>query len=417
MGLPYEILLAGRNLNRHPWHTAAMIVGLGLAVLVMVYIPSTMSSFYDDLIDRAVEQNSAHVTVWPREKPRGQMADALRARAGTDLLVDLDDRTYPRHHYLNGQRAISQRARHTPGVQAVAEFVRGNATVSRGKVNHGLVLEGIEPVEYARVVNIAQHFPDGRAPKLGPNDIAVGFRMADRLGVHIDEHVHVATGQTRRLMRVKAIFHSGYYQKDMNHGYVSLRTAQRLFAMGTEVSAVAARCADLQYAPQVGKALDSRLQHKVRNWQDDNASLLAQIATVDRITFFVTLLVAMVTTVGMANVFSMFVLNRQKELAILRAVGASQFSLRGILAMEAMVVWLIGATIGCTLVLGVMAYEQLHPLNVSAERFGIASFATSPKPMAFVWALALTLASVYGAAWWGGRRAAKLNPAAVIFGR
>ena len=78
--------------------------------------------------------------------------------------------------------------------------------------------------------------------------------------------------------------------------------------------------------------------------------------------------------------------------------------------------WVFGAIVGCTLVLGVMAYEQLHPLTVSAERFGIGSFATSPKLSAFISALGLTLGSVIAAALWGGRRAAKLDPAAVIFG-
>ena len=267
------------------------------------------------------------------------------------------------------------------------------------------------------MVHIARHFPDNRAPKLGPSDIAIGFRMAEKLGVHVDEHVHVATVQTRRLLRVKAIFRTGYYQKDMHHGFVSLRTAQRMFAMGTEISGMAVRCGDLTGAPAVTRTLEGRLNHKVRNWMDDNASLLAQIATVNRITFFVTLLVALVTTVGMANVFSMFVLNRRKELAILRAMGAPRISLRAILMLEASFVWVCGAIIGCTLVLGVMAYEQLHPLAVSAERFGIGSFATSPKASAFCLALGLTFGAVICASLWGGRRAARLSPAAVIFGR
>ena len=417
MLLPYEIFLAGRNLSRHPWHTLAMVLGLALAVLVMVYIPSVMSSFYDDLIDRAVEQNAAHVTIWPPEKPKGLMDAALRREFGQAAVLRFSDRTSPRYHDLNGQRAIRARADSTPGVAAVADFVRGNGAVSRGKVNLGVILVGIRPEEYARVVNIARHFPDNRVPKLGPNDIAIGFRMARKLGVQIDEHVHVATVQTRRLMRVKAIFRSGYYQKDMYCGFVALRTAQRMFRMGTEISAMAVRCGDLNGAPAVSQALDRRLCHKIRNWMDDNASLLAQIATVERITFFVTLLVALVTTVGMANVFSMFVLNRQKELAILRAVGAPQLSLRAILVLEALVLWVSGAILGGTLALGVMAYEQLHPLTVSAERFGIGSFATSPKAPAFYLAMGLSFGSVVCAAWWGGRRAAKLSPAAVIFGR
>ena len=78
MALPYEVHLARRDLARYPWLTATMILGLAMAILVMVYIPSTMASFYDDMIDRIVEQNSPHITVWPVERRRGELAGALR---------------------------------------------------------------------------------------------------------------------------------------------------------------------------------------------------------------------------------------------------------------------------------------------------------------------------------------------------
>ena len=415
--MPYEIHLAHRNLMRHPCLTLAMVGGLALAVLVMVYIPSTMASFYDDMIARTVEQNSAHVTIWPLEKPRGLMTAALREEAGESTMLGFSDRTYPRYRDLNGQRALARRVTQTPGVSAVADFVRGNGAVSRGKVNLNIVIEGIDPKPYARVVAIAKQFPDKRAPKLGPNDIAIGFRMAEKLGIHAGEHVHVATAQTHRLMRVRAIFHSGYYEKDLHHGYVALRTAQRMFEMGTEVSGMAVRCDDINNATTVTAALDGRLNHKIRNWRDDNASLLAEISMVQRVTIFVNVLVAAVSSVGMASVFSMFVLNRQKELAILRAVGASRLSLRGILVFEALFIWVFGTLVGLTASLGVMAYEQSHPYAVSAETYGISSYATHPKPLAFILACVLSAVTMVMSAWYSGRRAAKLNPIRVIFGR
>ncbi len=417
MRLPYELHLAHRNLARHPGHTAAMIGGLGLAVLVMVYIPSTMSSFYNDLIDRSIEQNSAHITIWPMEKSRGQMDHALRNRYGHSTVLAFTDRTFPRHRNLTGRHALSAQASKTSGVVSVASFVKEDATISRGNVNLGAVIEGIEPKQYSRVVNIAGHFPQKRIPKLGPSDIAIGFRMAEKLGIHTGEHIHVATPKTRRLMRVKAIFRSGYYDKDMHHGFVALRTAQRMFGMGNEVSALAVRCRNLEEAGTVSSTLEGRMPNKVRNWMDDNASLLAEIATVNRVTLFINVLVAMVASVGMANVFSMFVFNRQKELAILRAVGASRASLKMILLLEAMFIWVVGTIIGCTLVLGVMAYEQEHPYTVSEETYGIGSYATHPVPEAFVVACALAAVMMVGSALWSGRRAAKLNPAEVIFGR
>lgn len=417
MAAPYELFLARRNLAQHPWHTLAMVLGLALAVLVMVYIPSTMSSFYDDMIDRTVEQNSPHVTVWPREKQRGSMARLLGREAGRWSAVALRDQTAPRKHNINGYRDLAQRVAAVPGVVAVSIFAKGDATVTRGRVDLGIVVEGVDPEAHGRVVTFAQHFADKRVPKLGPSDVAVGFRMADKLGVQLGQQVKVVTPDTSRQMRIKAVFRSGYYDKDLHHAYVSLQTAQRMFAMGNEVSGLAVRCGDLNEAATISRALSARLSQKVRNWRDDNASLLAEIATVQRVTLFINVLVALVASVGMANVFTMFVLNRQKELAILRAVGGSRASLRAVLLVEAMFIWMVGVVLGFTAALTVMAYEQSHPYQVSAETYGIASYATSPKQAAFVIAGVLSALTMAGSAWWSGRKAARLDPIAVIFGR
>ncbi len=417
MALPYELHLAYHNLSRHPSQTAGMVVGLALAVLVMVYIPSTMSSFYDDMIDRTVEQNSPHVTVWPRERQKGQMAQALRDEQGEEAIIALADRTDPRTRNINGYHALTARVAATPGVVAVASFVSGNGTISRGRVTLGITIEGVDFAQYGRVVNVAKHFPGQRLPQLGPSDVAIGFRMAEKLGVHVGQQIHISTPAVQRLARVREIFQSGYYEKDLHHAYVPLQSAQRLFQMGNEVSGLAARCNGLHDAPPVGAALRDRVAMKVRNWRDDNAALLTEIATVQRVTFFINLLVAMVASVGMASVFSMFVVNRQKELAILRAMGGSRLSLRAMLLMEAMFICAVGTFIGFTMALGVMAYEQLNPYQISAETYGIASYATNPKLVSFLTAGALGFCTMAASAWWSGRRAVKLNPIDVIFGR
>lgn len=416
MSMPYELQLAARNLARHSWHMLAMVVGLAIAVLVMIYIPSTMGSFYDDLIDRAIEQTSAHVTVWPREKPQGLMRQALVSQGLAGILA-LEDYSMPRQNNLNGWHAITASVAASPGVVAVVPFVRGNATVRRGTVDLGITIEGADLRQYGQVVNLARHFPDGHLPELGPSDVAIGFRMADKLGVRIGEHLHISTARAGRLMRVKAIFQSGYYDRDLHQAYVSLAAGQRMLDMGSEVSGLAARTVELAQAADVSLGLRQSLPYKVRNWRDDNSSLLAEVATVNRVTFLINLLVAAVAPVGIANVFSMFVVNRQKELAILRAIGASRASLRTILMIEAAFIWLIGAILGTSGVLAVMAYEQAHPYAVSAETYGIGSYATQPKAAAFAIATVLAAATMAGSAWWSGRRAARLNPADVIFGR
>ncbi len=417
MALPYELHLARRDLGRCPWLTAGMILGLAVAVVAMVYIPNTMASFYDDLVDRIVEQNSSHITVWPREKRDGSAEAGFFEQFGPNVDLQLVDQTSPRHRWLNGHRALSKQIAGVEGVSAIAGFAKGNATLSKSRVNLGVDLEGIVPHEYARVVNISEHFPEGRVPRLGPADIAIGFRAAEKLGIHIGEHVTVATPKTQMLMRVRAIFKSGYYGKDMNHSYVALSTAQRMFRMGNEISGLAVRCRDMGEAVAVSGVLKETTGKKIRNWRDDNASLLAQVKTINRVTAFIDVLVALVSAAGMASVFSVFVLSRQKELAILRAVGAAKASLRSILMIEAMFIWAIGTVIGFTIVLGIMAYEQIHPFKVSAETCGIDSFATVPRLEAFVMAGILAACTMMGSAWWSGRRAARLNPIEVIFGR
>ena len=392
-----------------------MVVGLALAVLVMVYIPSTMKSFYEDMIDRIVEQNSPHVTVWPLERQHGQMDRVIRREFGPHAAQAFAKRTSPRSRYLNGYRALSRQVAESPGIKSVACIVKGSAAASRGRADLGIDLEGIVPREYARVVNIARHFPDGKPPKLGPADVAIGFRAAEKLGVDVGEHIRMATPKARMLMRVRAIFRSGYYDKDLHHAYVALSTAQRMFRMGNQVSAIAARCHNLDETIPVSASLAESTRLKVRNWRDDNASLLAEIATVGRITAFIEVMVALVAAAGMANVFSVFILNRQKELAIMRAVGASRASLRLILLFEAFFIWVVGTIAGVTVVLALMAYEQAHPFEVSAETYGIGSYATEPQSMAFVTAIVLAALTMAGSAWWGGRKVAKLNPVEVIF--
>lgn len=414
--VPFELHLAYRNLTRQPWQSAAMVLGLALAVVVMVYIPSTLASFYDDMIDRTVEQNSPHVTVWPREKQAGWLQNALRGE-NPDAIIALTDRSEPRSRYLNGHHALARIVGDTPGVVAVASFVQGNAAVSRGRVNLGITVQGVEPKKYGKVVTYARHFADQRVPDLGPSDIAIGFRMAEKLGVHVGQQLRVATAVSNRLLRVKAIFHSGYYDKDLHHAYVPLKTAQLLFRTGNEVSALAVRCSELHAATAVSRDLDTRLDLKIRNWRDDNSALLAEIATIQRVALFINILVALVASVGMANVFSMFVLNRQKELAIIRAVGTSRLSLRGILLLEAGFIWIVGTIVGFTGALALMAFEQSNPYEVSAETYGIGSYATAPKMLAFISAGVLGALTMALSAWWSGRRAARLSPIDVIFGR
>ncbi|HHH75564.1 MAG TPA: ABC transporter permease, partial [Phycisphaerae bacterium] len=364
-------------------------------------------------------QTSAHITIWPRERNRKQSLTALSGAEDATAAIGFADYTFPRKRDMTGYGIVSRMVSENPEVLAITPFVKGDATISRGKANIGITLEGINPVEYSRVISFAKHFKDSQAPRLESNDIAIGYRMAEKLGVGLGGIVHVSTVKSpaRQEMRVKAIFKSGFYDNDLQHAFVSLNRAQVLFRMGNAVSGLAVRCSDLNRAQGVSDQLSSTLDYKVRNWMDDNASLLQEMSTVKRVTTFISVMVALVASVGMANVFSMFVLNRQKELAILRAMGSSRFSLRSILLLEGCFIWIVGTLLGWAAVLGVMAWEQANPYQVSAETYGIGSYATRPDMQVFLLATLLSGVTMIGSALWSGRRAAKMNPADVIFGR
>jgi ABC-type lipoprotein release transport system permease subunit len=85
--------------------------------------------------------------------------------------------------------------------------------------------------------------------------------------------------------------------------------------------------------------------------------------------------------------------------------------------MEAAFIWLIGTIVGLIAVLGVMAYEQANPYEVSAETYGIGAYATRPDLHAMIVGVAMAAGTMLLSAWWSGRRVAKLNPATVIFGK
>jgi ABC-type lipoprotein release transport system permease subunit len=85
--------------------------------------------------------------------------------------------------------------------------------------------------------------------------------------------------------------------------------------------------------------------------------------------------------------------------------------------LEALFIWLLGTILGAAGVLGVMAYEQMNPMEVSEATYGIEAYAARPDLMTMLVGAGLALATMVFSAWWSGRRASKMNPAAVIFGR
>lgn len=146
-------------------------------------------------------------------------------------------------------------------------------------------------------------------------------------------------------------------------------------------------------------------------------SLLDEISMVKRITTLINVIVAITTVIVMSQVFSASAPNTRKELASLQTAGASSASLKIIFLLEAAIVWVAGTALGLAAVLGVMAYEQSHPLVMSAQAYGITSYATSPRLKTCVAATVLGAAAMAASALWGGRKTVKQNPSAVIFAK
>ena len=400
----FEWQVAWRFLREGRMQTLLIIVGVAAGVAVVAYISALIEGLQANTLAKTLGAQ-AHISL---RAPEDLVAPAARLEAGTAMLSDTQPRAQRLRSVANWQ-ALLPVLQATPGVAAVSPMVSGSGLALRGEAALAIALMGVELERYDRIVNLRSKVVAGRA-SLQPGEAIIGRELAADLGLRVGDRLTLRTGLVSDSARVTALVDLGV--KDLNRRtvIVPLRAAQNLQGLPGGATHLDLTVTDVWAAQALADSLRRQHPLRVESWQESNAQLVSALNAQSVSTTIIRAVVLVVVVLGIASVLVVSVVQKGREIGILRAMGATRGQMQRIFLLQGAVVGALGSLLGIALAVAlVWAFTTFVRGSDGLPLFAI----TVPVPTALRVALIATLCGVLAAVA-PARRAAAMDPAQAI---
>lgn len=384
--------------------TLLIIVGVALGVAVIVFMSALLSGLQSNIIRRTLNSQAPIIVVPPE-----QVARPLRD--GGPGAVNVQPRSQQLRSIDQWQK-VRQLIERMPGVTAVTPVISGPGFALRGDASKAISMTGIEPESYLRVISLAEKMVQGSVT-LTSGDIIIGTDLAKDLGAALGDKLRVttATGAVETL-RVAGIFDFGNKAVNGRNVFVSLRTAQNLLDLVGGVSSLEVRILDPFAAETVAQGIAGETGLQADSWIKTNAQFFTAIAAQSLSNTVIRFFVGLTAALGIASVLVVSVVQKSKEIGILRAMGTSRGQVLRLFLLQGGAMGMAGSFIGSA-----MGYVfVLVWTGIARNADGTPLFIIEIQPMLFAAAtLGATLVGILSAVV-PARQAARLDPAVAIRG-
>ena len=244
--------------------------------------------------------------------------------------------------------AVVRRAK---GVKGVSPYVEGQALLQVGEWGTGVLVRGIDVDTERNVSHFFSYLTVGTLSGRGTDGgVVVGSELAKRAHLTLGSEVRLATQNTEKPLsyRVEGIFSSGLHEYDANLIFLNLKNAQTLFDMPNAVSGLSVYVYKEESAGSVKQELQKTLgyPHVVRSWMDANRTLFSALKLEKTVMFLILALIILVACLNIAGCLTILVMNKTKDIGILKALGARREDLVKIFAWDGLALGLSGAFSG-----------------------------------------------------------------------
>ncbi|HYU11581.1 MAG TPA: ABC transporter permease [Stellaceae bacterium] len=407
-GIALKHLLARRR------QSLVSLSGIVLGVAFFLAVSSLMQGSENDFIRRLVD-NSPHITIQdefrnPRLQPVEQLypAGAVEVRRVKPLTETRGIRGYPQ--VLAGLRTLSDlRASPVLVGQGLASFAGKDIAVT---------LNGMIPAEVGDVTTIRNYMISGSVDELiaNPDGIILGDALVRKLSLALGENVTVTapTGEVHTF-RILGLFHTGRANYDETQTFADLKRVQALLKRLNRANNIILKLEDPHRAQAVAGEIEGRFDYKSVSWQEANEDLMSTLTTRNIIMYTVVSAVLIVAAFGIYNVISTVVLEKQRDIAILKSMGFRARDIQHIFLIQGILLGLAGSALGlpfgAALMLALMQIRLKFP----------GSSDLVPLPIDWNWyQFAIAAAFAMGAALCAGllpaRKAASVQPVDILRG-
>lgn len=405
--LPFEWVVGVRFLKEGRMQTAFILVGVAVGVGVIIFMSALLTGMQANFV-RRVLTGQPHIQLVPaKEVARPLRPGTPRAVEGAIVQAPLQ-----RLKSIDQWQGVAATLHAMPEVADVSPAISGSALVVRGDASRAITLTGLEPQLYYRIVPLPDKIVAGTA-QISSTDILVGTELASELGLVVGDKLRVTTASRGdNILTVAGIFDLGNKGPNLRNTYVALRTAQSLLGVPGGVTVLDVTVRDVYAAEAVAQRITAQTGVEADSWIRTNeqffTAISAQTTANTAIRFFVGVSVAL----GIASVLVVSVVQKSREIGILRAMGISRAQVLRVFLLQGGLLALGGAVIGCALGAAALVMWQRFARNPD----GTPLFPLALEPMLFVVALAVAALTGLVAAFAPALRAARLDPAVAIRG-
>ncbi|MHB8122719.1 MAG: lipoprotein-releasing ABC transporter permease subunit [Desulfuromonadaceae bacterium] len=357
--MPFELLIGLRYLKAKRRSTFISIItfistaGVTLGVMALIVVLAVMTGFEEDLKEKILGTN-AHIVVIRNGAP------------------------------MEEYRGVIEKLKGFKGVQAATPFIYNQVMLSSGKNVSGVVLRGIDVASDKQVTRLSSSIVEGNIDELDPEmgrgadatpGLMVGKELAKHLNLFLGDKVNVISpmgnitplGMMPRMkpFKVTGIFNTGMFEYDSTLAYISLNQAQRFFDLGDTVTGIQLKVEDVYHTDELARSINREMgvNFYARDWMQMNKNILFALKTEKIVMFIILTLIVLVAAFGIASTLFMVVMEKNRDIAILKSMGATAASIMKIFVLEGLIIGIIGTLIGVASGL-LLALNLEHVINV-----------------------------------------------------
>lgn len=406
--LPFELLVALRFLREGRMQSVLILAGVTGGVAVIIFLTQLINQLQSSIIDRVLG-SQAHVVIRPPEEINRSPA---APRSGTPPLpaTTLVQPRAQRLRSVDQWQQVRELAAQTPGVLAVSPLVTGPAFAVRGLGNKSVALMGVDPEAYRRIVKMDGYMTQGRFALQGTSTL-IGTELAKDLGLAVGDKLRVTTAAgTSETLHIGGLFDTGNRDLNRRWVFVTLALAQTLLDVPGGVSQIDLTVTDLFGAEAVANTLAARTGLTVESWMQTNSGLLTALSNQTVSNNLIRSFVVIIVALGISSVLVVSVVQKQREIGILRAMGAGRGRIMTIFLMQGGLVGLVGSALGSGLAFALL--QVFSRIYKSPD--GSALFAAELEPELVLMATVVAFGVGLAAAALPARRAARMDPVQAI---
>lgn len=394
-----EWTIATRFLREGKSQSTLILVGIAVGVAVIVFLTALITGLQENIIERTLG-TQAHIRIVPTEERN----IVLPAPAGSTQLV-LETRRAQRLRSINNWQQVLGVLDALGPVTAASPVISGPAFARRGEAIESVALVGIDAERYQRIIPISEDIVAGRF-RIGAGDTVIGSQLAEDLGLGVGDKLRLDGGQGREtVVNVAGIFELGVRELDARYVYLDMKQAQSLLDLPGAATVIDVTVDDIFAAEAVAGRIARLTGVKAESWMETNAQLMNALRSQSLSTQMISVFVALSVALGIASVLSVSVVQRTREIGILRAMGTTRAQMLRVFLVQGGLFGLAGSVVGA-----LAGYGLVGAFNT----FGPKLFFIPVNPWLPVFAALLATVTGIIAAAVPARRASRLDPVEAI---